>query len=94
VPDGIKGDALVVFARLDPSVPGETAAADHISEAVGSQLGRALRPREVHVVDTLPRTRSGKIMRRVIRAAYCKEPLGDLSSLENPEAITHIAALR
>ena len=44
----------------------------------------------VHVVDQLPKTRSSKVMRRVIRSVYCGLPAGDLSSLDNPSAIAAI----
>ncbi|HEX2988303.1 MAG TPA: hypothetical protein VHS06_09050, partial [Chloroflexota bacterium] len=55
-------------------------------------LGKALQPREVRFARELPKTRNGKIMRRVIRAAYLgKEEMGDLSSLENPAAVEEIA---
>ena len=56
------------------------------------ELGRALRPKAVRFVRELPKTRSAKIMRRVIRAKYLgRADLGDLSSLENPSAIEAIA---
>lgn len=95
VPDGVKGDALVIFVRsagigdLD-----KQGLAERVSNTVAAQLGRALRPREVHVLPLLPRTRSGKILRRVIRAVYCGEPAGDLSSMEDPQAITALEAIR
>jgi acetyl-CoA synthetase len=53
-------------------------------------MGKALRPEAVHVVSDLPRTRSGKVMRRVARAAYLGTDPGDLSALENPLAIESI----
>jgi acetyl-CoA synthetase len=59
---------------------------------VVAQLGKALRPEAVHVVSELPRTRSGKVMRRVARAAYLGADPGDLSALENPLALDAIRA--
>ena len=53
-------------------------------------MGKALRPEAIHVVTDLPRTRSGKIMRRVARAAYLGNDPGDLSSLDNPLAVESI----
>jgi acetyl-CoA synthetase len=95
VADGIKGDALVVFARLNDDTASDQQRLDKlISDTVVAQLGPALRPREVHVVSTLPRTRSGKILRRVIRAVYCGEPPGDVSSIEDLSAVGVIEALR
>jgi acetyl-CoA synthetase len=53
-------------------------------------MGKALRPEAIHVVTDLPRTRSGKIMRRVARAAYLGADPGDLSALDNPLAVESI----
>ncbi len=59
-------------------------------------MGKALKPEAIHVVPDLPRTRSGKLMRRVARAAYLGKDPGDLSALENPLAVEVIrnAAIR
>jgi acetyl-CoA synthetase len=48
----------------------------------------------VYVVEDLPRTRNAKIMRRVLRAAFLGQPVGDVSELENPESIEAVARLR
>ena len=57
-------------------------------------MGKALKPERVLFVADLPKTRSAKIMRRVIRAAYLGKDPGDLSSLDNPGAIKAIAESR
>lgn len=90
VNDSDKGQILVVFAVCQQgSVP------DAISTALQShadaKLGRAFRPARVHIVGELPKTRSGKVMRRVIRSVYCGLPVGDLSSLENLSSLDEIA---
>jgi acetyl-CoA synthetase len=54
-------------------------------------MGRALRPERVLFARELPKTRSAKIMRRVIRATYLGREPGDLSSIENPGAVQAIA---
>ena len=61
---------------------------------VADALGKALKPEKVLFTRDLPKTRSAKIMRRVIRATHLGQPAGDVSSLENPDAITAIAARR
>jgi acetyl-CoA synthetase len=61
-----------------------------LSQAVVHGLGVAFRPRDVRFVSDLPKTRNLKIMRRVIRAAYLGEDPGDLSALENPQAVEEI----
>ena len=57
-------------------------------------MAKALKPERVLFVRDLPKTRSGKIMRRVIRATYIGREPGDLSSLENPDAVKAIADAR
>jgi acetyl-CoA synthetase len=93
VPHEVKGEVIVVFCRLRP---GETDDADlrrSISDKIVEQMGKALRPEAVHVVSDLPRTRSGKVMRRVARAAYLGADPGDLSALENPLAVEAIRTI-
>jgi len=90
VPHAVKGEVIVVFCRL---LPGETDDPDlrrSISDRIVEQLGKALRPESVVVIADLPRTRSGKVMRRVARAAYLGIDPGDLSALENPLAVASI----
>ncbi|MGZ6260166.1 MAG: AMP-binding enzyme, partial [Candidatus Limnocylindrales bacterium] len=64
-----------------------------IGAHVAGELGKALRPDAVVVVPALPKTRSGKVMRRVARAAYLDQDPGDVSALENPLALEAIRAL-
>lgn len=94
IADGVKGQKLVVFLILQPDhdgVPEEIAS--RAAEAVAERLGKPFKPGKVHIVSQMPKTRSGKIMRRLIRQAYSHEKLGDLSSLDNPQALDVIAAL-
>ncbi|MCB1467628.1 MAG: AMP-dependent synthetase, partial [Rhizobiaceae bacterium] len=60
------------------------------AKRIQERLGRPFAPRAVFIVPQLPKTRSSKIMRRVIRSVYSGLPAGDLSSLVNPEAIAEI----
>jgi acetyl-CoA synthetase len=53
-----------------------------------------LRPDEVRFVDMLPKTRSAKILRGLIRRAFLGEDLGDLSSVENPQALEEVRSSR
>ena len=91
VPDELKGQALVCFCVLRPGLAGSEALAGELKALVARRLGKPLRPETVRFVTDLPKTRNAKVMRRVIRAAYLGEPPGDLSSLENPQAVTEIA---
>jgi acetyl-CoA synthetase len=81
VPDEVKGEAIVGYAVAKP---GFTLDPGAVCATVASVMGPAFRPREVIVVAELPKTQSGKIVRRLIRRKYLGEPLGDLSSVANP----------
>jgi acetyl-CoA synthetase len=94
VPDPLKGQAIVCFCVLRPGHEPTTDLADDLKGRVASRLGKPLRPEAVAFVTDLPKTRNAKLMRRVIRAAYLGEPPGDLSSLENPQAVAAIAQVR
>jgi len=91
VPHELKGEAIVVFVVLRPGHQGTKALEDEISDTIARSLGRPLRPEAVRFVTELPRTRNAKILRRVIRGAYLGHAdLGDLSALENPDAVARI----
>jgi acetyl-CoA synthetase len=94
VPDELRGEVavLLVVVRRDAHVEPATLERE-ISEAVAHDLGKPVRPARVVVVPDLPRTRSGKIMRRVARAAWLDQDAGDLSALENAPAVEAIAGL-
>lgn len=89
VPHSVKGEAIVVFIILSGEADSDVEA--EILETVARHLGRPLKPERAHIVSDLPRTRNAKIMRRVIRAAYLGEAPGDLTALENPDAVSEIA---
>jgi acetyl-CoA synthetase len=90
VPDSIKGEALVCFCVLKKGVNGDVALAAELKENVARDLGKALAPRDVLFVADIPKTRNAKVMRRVVRAAYLGEKLGDTSALENPASLDEI----
>ncbi|MGA9871209.1 MAG: AMP-binding protein [Rhodococcus sp. (in: high G+C Gram-positive bacteria)] len=94
VPDAIKGEALVVFARVNDTDPESDAAlADSIRTEVALQLGKPLTPKHVHIVGVLPKTRSGKILRRVIKAVYTGNGSGDTSSIDDASSLDTIRGL-
>ncbi|MFZ3074060.1 MAG: acetate--CoA ligase [Minisyncoccales bacterium] len=89
VVDEIKGEVPVAF--VVPKVQGETAGLkEKVIAAIRSTIGPIATPHEVFVVSDLPKTRSGKIMRRILRKVFTKEELGDLSTLANPESVESI----
>ena len=91
VPHAIKGEAVVCFVVLRPASEPSDALRAELADRVAAALGKALKPEKVLFTRGLPKTRSAKIMRRVIRATHLGTPVGDVSSLENPEAIAAIA---
>ena len=89
-PDAVKGESIVAFVILRlGNEPTPELAKDCIN-FVRKTLGPVAAPSEVHFVNDLPKTRSGKIMRRVIKAKSLGNPVGDISTLMNPEAVEHI----
>jgi acetyl-CoA synthetase len=90
VPHEVKGEAVVCFVVLKPGHAASEALRAELAERVAQAMGKALKPERVLFTRDLPRTRSAKIMRRVIRATYLGREPGDLSSLENPDAVTAV----
>ena len=90
VPDSIKGEALVCFCVLKTGTNGDVTLAAELKKDVGRDLGKALAPRKVVFVADIPKTRNAKVMRRIVRAAYLGERLGDTSALENPASLDEI----
>lgn len=89
VPDPVKGESLVCFVVAKARQPDlETALRDFVAE----HMGKALRPAAVHLVAELPKTRNGKVVRRAIKASYLGVSLGDLSSVENVQALDGVRA--
>ncbi len=87
-PDDVKGTVPVAFVVLRAGFSDSPALRDELSQAIVSGVGAIARPAFVLVSPTVPRTRSGKIMRRVLRDLVTTgEASGDLSSLDNPDAI-------
>jgi acetyl-CoA synthetase len=95
VPHPVKGEALVVFVVLRPGIAPTEEIRAAVREAVVHALGPALRPEAVLFVEQLPKTRNGKVLRRLIRNRHLgRSDLGDLSSLESAEALEAIARAR
>jgi acetyl-CoA synthetase len=108
VPDEAKGTAMVAFVVLgaqgSSSAQAETRPLGSVSDStedlksalkslVARDMGKPLAPSKIHFVSALPKTRNAKVMRRVLRSAYLGEDPGDLSSLENPNAVDEIGQL-
>ncbi|HII3800862.1 TPA: acetate--CoA ligase [Pasteurella multocida] len=90
-PDEIKGEAIVAFVVLNDFRPeGEEARqlAEELKAWVSNEIGKIARPEDIRFADNLPKTRSGKIMRRLLRSIAKNEMITqDISTLENPQII-------
>jgi len=88
--DELKGTVPDLYVSLKPGFEASKELAGKISEAVASVLGKIARPRNVHIVPDMPKTRSGKIMRRILAAISNKEDIGDVATLANPDIVEQI----
>jgi acetyl-CoA synthetase len=91
VPHEVKGEVAWVFCVLARGQEASDELAAEVAETAASELGRAFKPDRVVFVSALPKTRSAKIVRRAVRAKALGKDPGDLSSVENPEALEDIA---
>jgi len=90
VADPVKGEEVVVFAVLmEGQQPSEDLRAA-ISKGIEESVGVIARPKAVYLVEALPKTRSGKIMRRVLRAVASDEDVGDVTTLENEASVDEV----
>jgi acetyl-CoA synthetase len=91
-PHELKGESITAFVVLKKGIePSEDLRAE-LREHVGEEIGKIARPDEIGFVNDVPKTRSGKIMRRIIRAKAIGETVGDISTLANPEAVEGIGS--
>lgn len=81
-PDPLRGEIIKAFVKLRPGVKASVKLVEQVQQYVKKHLAGHAYPREIEFVDTLPKTRSGKIMRRVLRARELGLPVGDLSTME------------
>jgi acetyl-CoA synthetase len=94
VPHPVKGGELVLFVVLKEGVDSNQGQKATLHQMIVDEMGKPLSPKEVLFVRDLPKTRNAKVMRRMIRAAYLGDDLGDTSSLVNPEAVGDIIQLK
>lgn len=90
VPDEIKGEVPVAFVVLKEGVERYKGLEEELKEQVKSVIGPIAVPKAVLIVDKLPKTRSGKIMRRLLRAIFMGLPLGDITTLEDEASVEEI----
>lgn len=89
-PDEIKGEVIVAFVSLRAGIEGDDELKKELVKHVRKALGPLASPEAIYFVKDVPKTRSGKIMRRVIKAKAMGQPTGDISALANPDAVEAI----
>ncbi|WP_227937884.1 AMP-binding protein [Alkalihalobacillus deserti] len=94
VPDFYKGDAIICFVVLSDQFSKTNQSEEILLSYVSSKMGKALKPRRVHFISELPKTKNGKVMRRILKNAYLHNTLGDVSAIENKNSLNEIAILR
>ncbi|MCK5459422.1 MAG: AMP-binding protein, partial [Thermoplasmatales archaeon] len=89
-PHELKGESIVSYVVLKENADPTEELRKELWAHVGNEMGKIARPDEIWFVNDVPKTRSGKIMRRVIRAKALGKDTGDTSTLANPEAVDEI----
>ena len=90
VADEIKGKVPDVYVSLKPGVEPSQEVKNKVIAALETMIGKIARPRNVTIVPDMPKTRSGKLMRRVLSAISNQKDTGDVSTLANPDIVMQI----
>ena len=90
VADEIKGMVPDLYVSLKPGYDPSPELIDKISQSLCDSIGKIAKPRKVWIVPDMPKTRSGKIMRRVLAAISNGKDVGDTTTLANPDIVTEI----
>jgi acetyl-CoA synthetase len=86
-PDEVKGESVVIFVTLKEGVEPSPELKNKIKQHIRKTLGPVVTPDEIYFVAKLPKTRSGKIMRRVLKAVASGTTIGDLTTLEDEVSV-------
>jgi acetyl-CoA synthetase len=86
-PHEVKGESIVVFAILKQGYNPSQELMQQLKEHLRKTIGPVATPDEIYFVSKLPKTRSGKIMRRVLRAVVSSTPIGDVTTLEDEASV-------
>ena len=91
IPDELTGEAIVVF--FVPDEKNNVNLESEVSDYISKKIGKVAKPKFVFQLSDLPKTRTGKIMRRLLKSKLLGTDLGDLSSLENPQILDEISKI-
>ena len=91
IPDQLKGEVIIVFVVLKQNATDDTATLEkELIAKIRNDIGAIATPKQIYFVTKLPKTRSGKIMRRLLKAISSNEKIGDVSTLEDGAAVSEI----
>ncbi|MEM3086995.1 MAG: acetate--CoA ligase [Halobacteria archaeon] len=92
VPDAVKGEVIAAFAVLRQGKQPSDALKKELRDHVRKVIGPVATPEQIYFATKLPKTRSGKIMRRVVKAVMSGQPVGDISTLEDEASVAEMKA--
>ena len=90
VVDDVRGHAVEMYISVKPGVEPSQEVADKVSRMIETEIGKVARPKNVWIVTDMPKTRSGKIMRRVIASISNFTDVGDITTLANPDVVEDV----
>jgi acetyl-CoA synthetase len=88
--DDVRGRAVEMYVALKPGISPSEQVAQKVTSAIEKEIGKIARPKNIWIVPDMPKTRSGKIMRRVIAGISNFADVGDITTLANPEIVDDI----
>ena len=88
--DELKGKVPVIYVSLKPGFKSSEEIQQKVVDSIVDTIGKIARPRHVYIVPDMPKTRSGKIMRRVLAAISNQADVGDVTTLANPEIVEEV----
>ena len=94
IPDDLKGEVIIAFVVLKQGVTKSSVDLQkELSDKIRNDIGAIATPKQIYFVSKLPKTRSGKIMRRLLKAIANNEKIGDVSTLEDVTAVTEVQSV-
>jgi acetyl-CoA synthetase len=88
--DDVRGRAVEMYVALKPGIEASDEIQQKVTKAIEKEIGKIARPKNIWIVPDMPKTRSGKIMRRVIAGISNFADVGDITTLANPEIVEDI----
>ncbi|MGI0087455.1 MAG: acetate--CoA ligase [Nitrosotalea sp.] len=92
IPHEVKGESIIVFLVLKEGITSSKQLEDELIQHIRKAVGPIATPDQLYIVSKLPKTRSGKIMRRLLKAVANNETIGDISTLEDEAAVDEVRA--